>query len=143
MFFGKSGGNSVKLSSGKSKIVCGYEIKQMPVGAYLKALEKIESFPTDFLETFFPGKSFDDVLGELSQIDKDGVQSIISGVFLKAPEYVIALIAELSGIDNQVLLNNPDIGLHGLLEIVDAMIEVNRLGECLANLKSVWKKAVT
>ena len=135
--FGEKGSKSVTMSTGKNKVVCGYEIKQMPVGAYLKAIKRIEDAPADFLAAVFPGKGMDEVLEELMAIDYDGVKELISGVALKAPEYVIALVSELSGIDEDKLLNDPHIGLHGLLEIIEVMIEVNRLGECIASLKNL------
>ena len=134
---GKKEKGYIGLSVGKSKKVCGYEIKKMPIGAYLRALEKVNNLPTDFMEKFFPGKSLDDLLKELSEIDKDGVQALVTAVFVAAPKYILGLISELSGIDEAELEGNPDIGLDGLIEIVTTVIEVNRLGESLANLKSL------
>jgi len=122
------------LSLGKSKRVCGYEIKQLPFGAYLKAIEMIENFPAELAEACFPGKSLDEALKGLSEIDKGGLQEIVSGLFTVAPRHMLALISEFSGIDEKELENNPDIGLVGIIEITEALFEVNRLGECTASL---------
>ena len=133
-FGGKKGLESMGVSMGRGREVRGYKIERMPVGAYLKALERIENAPADFMEAFFPGKNLDDVLDKFSSIDRDGVQEFVMGVAVKASQYVIALIAELSGIDEDKLINDPNIGLDGLLEIIEAMIEVNRLGESIARV---------
>jgi 3-oxoacyl-[acyl-carrier-protein] synthase III len=57
-----------------------------------------------------------------------------------APKYVIDTISELTGIPGEDLLNNPEIGLSGAVDIITAFVEVNRLGELKPNLLTIAKK---
>ena len=42
--------------------VRGYTISRLPFGAYLQALEKLQSLPGDLLKACFPGKAADEIL---------------------------------------------------------------------------------
>ena len=68
------------LSLGQSVRVCGVEIKKMPLGAYLRALDKLRNLPEDFISQCFPGKTMQEVLDSLSGIDENGVIGLITTV---------------------------------------------------------------
>ena len=45
--------------------VRGYTISRLPFGAYLQALEKLQSLPGDLIRACFPGKDADEILTAL------------------------------------------------------------------------------
>ena len=134
----RDGIESVELSTGRYKDVCGYRVHKMHLGAWLKATKRLAGLSKELLAAIFPGKSLDVVLNELSGIDTDGFFVLVSTAIDRCSELVIELVAEISGIPQAELLDNPDIGLNGLMKIIKACIEVNELGEFAANLKGTW-----
>lgn len=140
LFFGKKEKDYTCLSLGKSKTVCGYEIKKMPFGAYCRALKKMENLPADFMAACFPGKSWGNVIDNLLAIDESGFKELVTGLLVIAPKYLLSLVSEFSGIDETELENNADIGLDGILEIIETVFEVNRLGECRARILNLKGK---
>jgi len=129
------------LSVGASKTVCGYTIKKMPIGAYISALDKIQDLPGDFMDKCFPGMSIDGILSDLSKLDKATVANLVTRAISVVPDYALDVIAELTGIPAETLKNDDKIGLDGLAAILDAWLEVNRLGEFLALMKGLPRKA--
>lgn len=127
--------DKAKLSLGKTKKVCGYEIKQMPLGAYLKALERVKTLPEDFLATCFPGQSLQQILDSLTSTDETTIKALLFSAVIAAPKYIIGLLSEITGIDEDTLLSDDNIGAAGAVELADAVIEVNRLGECVSGIK--------
>ena len=141
--FNKAAKDKSGLSLGKSKVVYGYEIKKMPIGAYLKAMERIKSLPEDFIETCFPGQSLQEVLDNLTKFNETDFKSLLFGMMTTAPKYAIALISELTEIDEEQLINDENIGLDGIITICTTFIEVNKLGEALAGVKELRQKLKT
>ncbi|MDR2903254.1 MAG: hypothetical protein LBU77_01925 [Clostridiales bacterium] len=139
MLFKKSRDKS-SLSLTESKIVCGYEIKKMPIAAYLTAIETLTSLPGDFMENCFPGRQPAEILDQLIKFDKDSFAELIAGAFVVAPRYIIGVIADLTGIEAETLTNDPEIGIDGLIGIVDAFIEVNKLGKSLSGALALKAK---
>lgn len=129
------------LSLPKSKTVCGYEIKKLPIGGYLKALEKVKNLPSDFLEQCFPGKTFSEILDIFSKLDTQSFVSMASVVFLTAPGYIVGFVSELTEIPEESLLNDENIGLDGFTEIVIAFLEVNELGKLISGAGEIKTKA--
>ena len=128
------------LSLPKTEKVCGYEIKKMPIAPYLTAIERLSGLPEELMNACFPGKSPSDVLEQLTSIDKDSFTELLAGAFMAAPRYIIGLVADLTGISGDALINDPGIGLDGLVEIIDKFIEVNRLGKCLSEALALKAK---
>ncbi len=103
----------------------------MPIGAYLRAMDLISNLPGDVLSHAFPGMGFKETLKQLQAFDEQAFKALFAGVFKKAPEYILSVVAELTGIPEQELFENEEIGLDGLIEIIDGFRKVNRLGECM------------
>ena len=143
MIFGKNVQDKLALSTGICKEICGYKIKKMPIGTYLKAMERIKNLPEDFIETCFPGQSLQEVLDSLTKFDENGLKSLIFGVMTTAPKYAIALISELTEIDEKQLIEDENIGVDGIIAICTAFIEVNKLGEACAGVKELRQKLKT
>jgi hypothetical protein len=112
--------------------VCGYEIKKMPIGNYLKTLDEIKEMPEDFLEECFPGESLDKIIEAFAEADTKSFVAAMVLVLTSAPAYVVKLIAQLTSIPEENLLNDPNIGLTGLAEIILAFLEVNDLGKFIS-----------
>ena len=58
--------NSATLSLPKSRTVRGYEIRKMPIGAFLEACSLLEELPGTALRLLFPEKKEGDILAELA-----------------------------------------------------------------------------
>jgi len=129
------------LSLGQSVRVLGYEIRKMPLGAYLKALRTVEALPSRLLDACFPGLDAGGVMRELLKLDSAMLRRVCADAAANIPEYLIGVVAELSGVPRERLKEDENIGLDGLLRIVNAVIEVNRLedvfGQALALKKTV------
>jgi len=119
--------NTASLSLPKSKTVRGYEIKRLPLGGYLQAVEALQALPGDLLTVCFPGKDLGGILGELKELDAATLQAMIGNALLAAPTHVVAFIAKLVGIDEQIMLDDPGIGLDGAVEMLNAWVEVNNI----------------
>ena len=117
------------LSLGKSKEVYGYKIKKMPLGAYLRAMERLEGLPGDFMETCFPGMTMQNIFNRLKSMDDSAFSLLLAGVLRSAPKYVVGLASELFGIEEEKLTDDENIGLDGLADMAVAFAEVNGLGK--------------
>jgi hypothetical protein len=124
-----AGADKTALSLGVSKTVRGVEVKKMPIGAYLKALKKLETLPGDFLNACFPGKTAQEVIDIFSGIDGGGLVNLVPALLTAAPKFVLDFAGELLDVGAERLENDPEIGLVGLVEILSAFVEVNELGE--------------
>ena len=72
--------NSAALSLPKSRTVRGYEIRKMPIGAFLEACGVLEELPQTALRLLFPGKREGDILTELAGLTREKLQAL----FLRA-----------------------------------------------------------
>ena len=70
--------NSATLSLPKSRTVRGYEIRKMPIGAFLEACSLLEELPGTALRLLFPEKKEGDILAELAGLDKDKLQELFA-----------------------------------------------------------------
>jgi|GEM_PF-2061909 len=125
IFNKKDNKDNAALSFGKSKTVCGYEIKKMPLGPYLRAVERLNGLPGDFLGQCFPGKDAQAIVDDVKRLDDSMLMEIAQAAFVAVPKYAVGVVSELTGINEDALMNDPNIGLIGLLDIVQAFIEVN------------------
>ncbi len=127
------------LSLAQSKKVCGYTIKKMPIGAYLSALEKLRGLPTELMDSVFPGMDVFGVVARLSRITNRELENLLDGLLVIAPAYLLEFIAELTGIPVERLRDDENVGAAGLVDIVNAFIEVNGLGKLRAGVMEIVK----
>jgi len=118
---------SVQMSVPASRVVCGYEIKKMPLGAYLRATEELRTLPVDFLGLVLPSQGGDGLIAALSAGQSEAVQAVLAALLTAAPDAMLYLVSTLTGVDRGNLENDPNIGLTGIVEIINAWIEVNDL----------------
>ena len=126
--------DKVRLSVPRSKKVCGYEIRKMPIGRYIEAMDEISAFPREFIGTCFPDTEFKDIVERLSRFDEKMLQACVTNVFTIAPRYALEFVARLTDIESERLLNDENIGLDGLVDIINTFIEVNDLGKFVESL---------
>lgn len=132
--------HTVALSVPKAKKVRGCAIERLPLGGYLRAIRALQDFPDDLVAACFPGQDLGGILAQFRELDKDKLLSMIGNALLAAPKHFIHFAAELTGIDEEMLLNDPEIGLDGLLEILVAWAEVNKLGDFLPAVRKLTGK---
>jgi len=121
--------NTASLSLPQSKTVRGYDIHRLALGGYLQAVHTLNTLPGDLLEACFPGQSAGEALSRLTRADGAMLHSLIAGVLRAAPDHLLRGISALTGIPIEALLDDPDIGLDGLTDILQAWVEVNNLGD--------------
>ena len=129
------------LSLPHCRKVRGYEIKRMPLGVYMAAMQKLETFPQDALQILFPGMSPDAILKQLKTIDTAMLGQIAMRAFSALPKYAAGVLEELTGIPEERLVNDPEIGLDGFVEIIDAWLEVNNIENFISTVRSLTGKA--
>lgn len=114
---------SVELSLPRSRTVRGYVIRRMPIGQFLKAAQLLQEAPEDLLDRLFPGQG--DALGRLRALTPSGWQALALRAAAVVPDYAVRLFAQLSGLDERRLRDDPAVGLDGLAEMALAWMEVN------------------
>ena len=132
--------DSISASLPTSKTVRGYEIKKMPLGAFLQASKTLQTLPEELMQAIYPGMGVEEIFKELGSLTKDTLITLIARAVVTLPEKVIHLFAELSRMDEDELVNDPNVGLDGLVELIDAWIEVNGIGNFTSALKLLVAK---
>ena len=133
--------NSAALSLPKSRTVRGYEIRKMPIGAFLEACGVLEELPQTALRLLFPGKQEGDILTELAGLTREKLQALFLRAAAVLPREMVRLFAKLSGIEEKALLEDPRIGLDGLGEMAEAWMEVNGIEIFIRTMGALGAKA--
>lgn len=131
--------NSVKLSIPKSKIVCGYEIRKLHLGAYLSALEALNDLPRELIAACFL-ESNGDILKGLADLDGDKLIEMVTRALSVIPSFAVELIARLIEADAEALKNDRRVGLNGLVEMMIAWIEVNDFENFLSAVRLLGQR---
>ena len=121
------------------KVVRGHLIPRLPLGEYLAALQALQNLPADLLSACFPGKSLTEVLQALKTLDEQALVQLVANLAGSGAPYVLGLVARFSGIPEKELREDPAIGLDGLVEILQAIFEVNGWGNVLAAVREAWR----
>lgn len=129
--------NSVSLSIPQSVMVRGYEVKRLPLGKYLQAIEAIREAPEGLLRACFPGKSTAQALEALKHIDAQMLSALIMRAAGVVPREAIRLLALFTGIEEAQLMNDPDIGLDGAAELMEAFFTINQIENFLQAAKEL------
>lgn len=128
---------SVQLSIPKSVTVRGYEIKRLPLGKYLEAVDMMSELPQEMMRACFPGKSEMQALAELKMLANDGIPALLIRLAASAPKQILPLMSLATGIDEKTLLEDENIGLDGLAEMAEAFVKVNRIENFISAAKAV------
>ena len=133
--------NSIEVSLPKSKTVCGYEIKKMPLGAFLSATQLLQDAPADLIEAMYPGESLSGFLKRLKTLDRNGLQALALRALSVLPEKALALFGQLSGIESHQLINDPAVGLDGIADMALAWMEVNGVENFIQSVRTIISRA--
>lgn len=109
----------------KTKAVHGIEIKKLPLGAYLDAIDSIKNLPEMLLSKSFPGLTADEVLEKFKEMDQDMLIEVAGNLLVAVPEQAIRFIAALIGVEYERLREDPDIGLNGIKDIIVEFWKLN------------------
>ncbi len=141
--------NSIDVSLPRSITVRGQEITKMPLGRYLQAIRLLESFPRQVAEALIPDTDVSAFLETLKTMDRAKLLDLALKALTVVPEQTVKLIAVLTEIPEETLLSDAAIGADGLLDIVNAWLEVNmaenftqaarRLRSHISRLTATWK----
>ena len=135
--------DSIFQSAPDSRKVCGYEIKKMPIGAFLKASVKMQEIPAQLMDAVFPGEELGQVFTRFQSLNKESFQDILIRAITALPMQIISLFSELSGIPEDALENDERIGLSGLAGMILAWIEVNDLENFTGSVRTISQKVRT
>lgn len=127
------------LSLGNSKIMYGIKIRKLPIGKYLELTKKINILGKDLLEKGFCNKSIEEILEDLSNIDKEELIKLFNAMLNTSPHLVIDFMVDVLDVDKNKLINNEEIGLYELIEIIEEFAKLNNLGKLIEKLKKLIK----
>lgn len=116
---------SSQLSIQSEKLVRGYAVKRLPLGEYLRALDALREAPETVLSAVFPGMEAMDVLSLLRKIDKNALSGLMLNAMTVIPSEAVKLLSVLTGVPMDALMNDPQIGLDGAAEMLEAFWELN------------------
>lgn len=116
---------STQLSIETSKTVRGYQVRRLPLGEYLRAIEEIRTMPETILKACFPGLGAEQIMDKLRRIDKNALAGLLVNALAVAPAEMVRLVSVLTGVEQEALLTDPLIGLDGAAEMLEAFWELN------------------
>lgn len=116
---------STKLSTQTGRMVRGHEVRRLPLGEYLRAIDAVREMPESVMKACFPGLDAEGILRYLRAMDKNTLMALVVRMLGIVPHEAVRLLAILTGIDEETLLTDPAIGLDGAAEMVEAFWELN------------------
>ena len=117
--------NSIDVSLPQSVRVRGQDIRRMPLGKYLQAIRLLERFPRETAAKLVPDGDVSAVLSALKTLDRQALIDLGLKAMTIVPQQAVQLVSVLTEISEDTLLNDPQIGADGLIEILEAWLEVN------------------
>ncbi|MEG2531356.1 MAG: hypothetical protein RSA59_05910 [Raoultibacter sp.] len=106
--------------------VRGYEIKRMPIGRFLAALQLLQDIPDVLMQAIFPDGDMEKALAQLKQLNGiEMLKTLFLRVIVALPEQVLPIVAQLLDVPTEDILDDPAIGLDGIAEMIGAWAEVN------------------
>lgn len=124
--------DSVRKSLPREKKIRGYWVRRMPMGQFLRAMERLQEAPGELMEQLLPGKGDMPFFSALKTLDAEAVKRLVMKAAGILPEYAVRLFAEVSGIEEEKLLCDPAVGPEGFMEMLEAFWEVNGLGNFIS-----------
>lgn len=128
--------NLFRKSIPQSKTVHGIEIRKLPLGAYLDAIDSIKNLPEILLKNSFPGLNPDEVLGKFKTMNQDMLMELAGNLLATVPEQALRFIAKLIGVEYEKLRDDPEIGLNGIKNIMVEFWQINDMGSFF---QDVWR----
>ena len=90
--------SSAALSVKRSETVRGYEVKRLPLGEYLRAMEALRDMPQTVMRVCFPEMDGAQMLQSLTKIDAKGLAQLVLRAMDVVPDEAIRLLSILTGV---------------------------------------------
>ncbi|MBE5794682.1 MAG: hypothetical protein E7323_08400 [Clostridiales bacterium] len=119
--------DAVSLSLPREKTVRGYTIRRMPIGQFLTALQTLRDLPGEALDTLLPGLTPKTMLSRIKGLTAQELKEMAVRFLTVLPGYGISLVSRLIGVEEGDLLRDEMIGLDGLMEMLEAWMELNSI----------------
>ncbi len=116
------------LSLPKERMVRGYAVRRLPLGEFLRAAHALETLPDDVLKAAYPDKTAQEALQALRALTPETALPVLGRAIAGASGALLGAASCLTGIPEERLLTDPDLGADGLMEALLAAWEVNDLG---------------
>ena len=129
----KKPNDAATLSIPQERTIHGVEIRKLPNGAYIKALNAIQDMPEVILKGCFPGMDPDDILEQFQNISVDMLPLLAGKLMANVPEQFLRFLAELTEIPFEKLFN--ELTPNETMDILEAMWELNDLTDFFKKLR--------
>lgn len=128
--------NNETISLGKVEVVNGIEVRKMPVGKYLEALQELKNLPSDFIKEVSNGVEF-----KLSDMfNLENLITLFSQLLIIAPKFLFKFLSKLLDVNEEVLKD--ELTPNELLEVCIKFWEVNNLENFFNQMKSILVKMI-
>lgn len=117
--------SSAALSVKMSETVRGYEVKRLPLGEYLRAMEALRDMPQTVMRVCFPEMDGAQMLQSLTRIDAKELAQLVLRAMDVVPDEAIRLLSILTGVPEDAIFADPAIGLDGAAELAEAFWRLN------------------
>ena len=117
--------NTCNASLPREKIIRGYPIRRLALGAYLEAARALSELPEAALGALYPGQTAQMALDSLKSLTPDTALPVLTRALTVLPQTVVACASALTGVTESDLLSDPAIGADGLMEMLEAAWELN------------------
>jgi len=124
-----------------TKTIHGIEIKKLPLGAYLDAIDSIKNLPDILIKNVFPGSTPDQVLKKLQSLNADMLLEMAAGLLVTVPEQSLRFISRLIGVEYERLRDDQAIGLNGLKDILKEFWEINDMSSFFKDVGQALKSS--
>jgi hypothetical protein len=115
-------------------MVCGVEIKKMPVGKYLDAMERIGGILMDLIEDAFPGMKPGDILAQLTVLTSEDFRALAVRLLSVVPGKAIEIMATIMDVDIAVIRDR--LSPAELMQVWTAFWKLNDLTDFFMNVRS-------
>ncbi len=119
----------LRRSIPKKSTIHGIEIKKLPLGAYLDAIESVKNIPEILLNQTFPGMSSEQIFAKLKKMDEKALSDILGNLVVQIPDQAIRFLSNLIGVPYETLRDDPEIGLNGIKDIIKEFWRVNDMSD--------------
>lgn len=114
------------------KTLHGVQIKKLPNGAYIAALNKAQNLPETLLKGCFPGEDIDNIIKSFENINTDGIVNLVGRLLTCVPEQFLKFVSDVSDIPFDTLMYK--LTPKETLDILEALWRLNDLGPFFTRL---------
>lgn len=118
-------------------IIHGIEIKKLPIGKYLDAVNSIKDLPEILLKNNFPGLNTEDILKKFKKIDEQMLFELLGSMLVTIPEQTLRFVATLIDVPYEKLRN--EITPNELKDILKEFWKVNDMSSFFQDILEAVK----